>query len=253
MRPDGGARRRTASTAAVVASVTPLTPRMTRIRLTGHGLHGIGATPGQTVKLLVPGPDTGAPVSRDYTVRGYDDAAATMDIDFVLHGDGPAATWARRAEAGQTLEFVGPSGRYWPDPTADWLLFVGDETAMPAMLAMVESLPEHARAYLYLEVADAAEEQPVGTAARPDVRWLHRGDADPGTSTVLEDAVQEAALPPGHGRIWVAGHTPTVHRIRAHLLEARGIDRRDLYVRGFWGTVSPARRSRPTRAVGSGR
>ncbi|MGH3980465.1 MAG: siderophore-interacting protein [Pseudonocardiaceae bacterium] len=244
MRPDGAARRREASTAAVVTSVTVLTPRMVRVRLGGESLRDLRAFPGQTVQLLMPG--TGGPARRDYTVRHVDPAAPAMDIDFALHADGPATRWARQAEAGQAVEFVGPSGRHWPDPTAGWHLFAGDETALPAIAAMAESLPADARACLYLEVADAAEEQPVAGAR---VRWLHRGEAEPGGSTMLEDALAGIALPPGRGRIWVAGHTPTVRRIRAGLLERRAVDRRDLYVRGFWDRTA----GHPRRVVGSGR
>lgn len=232
MRPDGGARRQTASTVATVTEVTALTPRMTRVRISGDALHGMRAVPGQTVQILVPDLATGAPVSRDYTVRDHDADAATMDIDFVLHGEGAAAVWAQRAEPGHALEFVGPSGRHWPDPTADWMIFAGDETALPAIQAMVESLAAGTRVALYLEVAGAAEEQPLRTAADAEVRWLHRGDAAPGAP--LESALRTARLPEGRGRIWVAGHTPTVRRIRTDLLTRGGFDRRDLYIRGFW-------------------
>ncbi|MBV8996531.1 MAG: siderophore-interacting protein [Pseudonocardiales bacterium] len=234
--PQAPVRRRVASTVATVASVHQLTPRMTRVRLSGDSLLGLAAIPGQTIKIYVP--DVGGhPVSRDYTVRDYrDDAAAApgLDIDFVLHGDGPATNWARRAQPGDVLEFVGPSGRYRPDPHGDWHLFAGDETALPAMQAYVAMLPANASVALYVEVADAAEEQPMPGAATPTVRWLHRNNCEPGTSTLLDDAVRAARLPPGKGHIWLAGHTPTVRRIRAHLLNERGVDRGALYVKGFW-------------------
>jgi NADPH-dependent ferric siderophore reductase len=232
-------RGRVVPTAATVASVQQLTPRMTRVRLTGDGLAGLIAVPGQTLKIYVPDLISGRPVSRDYTVRDYTvcdyhGAQPRLDIDFVLHGAGPAANWARRARPGETLEFLGPSGRYRPDPGADWHLFAGDETALPAIQAYAAMLPLEARAFLYIEVADAAEEQPIPGVAQPAVRWLHRGDREPGTSTMLDDALHAARLPPGQGRIWLAGHTPTVRRIRAHLLAERGIDRHAVYVKGFW-------------------
>ncbi|HEY2763981.1 MAG TPA: siderophore-interacting protein [Pseudonocardiaceae bacterium] len=226
-----------------MASVQKLTPRMTRVRLVDESLRGLGAVPGQTIKIYVPHPVTGEQVSRDYTVRDFRDAAdfrdntagaPRLDIDFVLHGAGPAASWAQRVQPGETLEFVGPSGRYQPDPAAGWHLFAGDETALPAIQAYVGTLPAHACVRLYLEIPDATEQQLIPGPARPDVRWLHRGDAPPGTSDVLEQAVRSAELLPGRGRIWLAGHTPTVRRIRAHLLDERGVDRRALYVKGFW-------------------
>ena len=239
MPANGAARGRVACTVAMVASVQALTPRMTRIRLHDESLAGLDAIPGQTVKIYVPDLHSGLPVSRDYTVRDYNAAQPCLDIDFVLHGDGPAASWARRAQPGETLEFVGPSGRYRPDPHADWHLFAGDETALPAIQAYVEMLPAGARAFLYVEVPDASEQQPIPGAARPAVHWLHRGDRAAGTSTVLEDSMRAVRLPPGRGRIWIAGHTPTVRRIRAHLLDQRGVDRRALYVKGFWDRQGP--------------
>ena len=219
---------------ATVASVQALTPRMTRIRLLDESLNGLDAIPGQTLKIYVPDLCSGLAVSRDYTVRDYNAAQPCLDIDFVLHGDGPAANWAQRVRPGETLEFVGPSGRYRPDPHADWYLFAGDETALPAIQAYVEMLPAGACASLFIEVPDASEQQLIPGSARPTVHWLHRGSRAAGTTTVLEDTLRAEPLPPGQGQIWIAGHTPTVRRIRAHLLNQRGVDRRVLYVKGYW-------------------
>lgn len=228
-----------------MTAVTTLTPRMIRIRLEGDGLRGLRAVPGQTVQLLVPVAGTGRTARRDYTVRHVDHAAATMDVDFALHADGPATRWARDAQPGQQLAFLGPSGRLWPDASADWHLFAGDETALPAILAMCEALPASAHAWCYVEVADAAEHQPVdGPVA---ARWVHRGAATPGTSAVLEDVLARVRLPPGRGRVWLAGHTATVRRIRADLLARHRIDRRDLYVRGFWGERTDRAKTRAGR------
>lgn len=226
------ARGRVVSTVATVAAVHQLTPRMRRVRLVSDAT----AIPGQTVKIYVPDALSGGRlVSRDYTVRDYDPVRASLDIDFVLHGErGPAADWAWQARPGESLEFVGPSGRYRPDPHADWHLFAGDDTALPAIQAYVAMLPAQAPAVLYIEVADAAEQQPMPGASLPELHWLHRGDRRAGTSTLLEDALRAARLPSGQGRIWLAGHTPTVRRIRAHLLNDRAIDRHSLYAKGFW-------------------
>ena len=243
-------RQRITSTLATVGSVRQVTPRMIRVRLVGDALADLAATPGQTLKIYVPEQLSGCSVSRDYTVRDYDAARSFLDIDFVLHGEGPAVSWARRARPGETLEFVGPSGRYRPDPHADWHLFAGDETALPAIQAYLAMLPADACASLYIEVADAAEQQPMPGVAAPVVHWLHRDGRQPGTTTVLEDALRAARLPSGQGRIWLAGHTPTMRTIRAQLLNERSVDRRALYVKGFWDRHDSPR---AVRAVGAAR
>ena len=66
----------------------------------------------------------------------------------VLHGDGPGERWVRSARPGDRIEGIGPRGKVFPSMSADWHLFMGDEAAMPAILAMTESLPGDADATL---------------------------------------------------------------------------------------------------------
>ena len=39
-------------------------------------------------------------------------SAQTLDVDFVLHGEGPASTWAAQAAVGQQLVMIGPARGY---------------------------------------------------------------------------------------------------------------------------------------------
>ena len=82
------------------------------------------------------------PLRRRYTVAGWDAAARELTLDFVVHGDaGAAGPWARDAAPGDRLVLTGPSGGYSPDPTADWHLMVGDESALPAIAASAAAVP----------------------------------------------------------------------------------------------------------------
>ena len=73
------------------------------------------------------------PARRRLTVRHWDAQARELTLDFVAHGDvGVAGAWALRAQPGDLLVMTGPSSGYHPDPTADWHLLVGDESAVPA-------------------------------------------------------------------------------------------------------------------------
>jgi NADPH-dependent ferric siderophore reductase len=112
-----------------------ITPTMRRLRGTSPGLAALSHLPGQDRMLAVPAPD-GQFVRRRYTIGSFDPANATIDIDVALHGDGPGATWAAAVQPGAHVEAIGPRGKVTVDPSADWHLFAGDDSAIPASLAM---------------------------------------------------------------------------------------------------------------------
>ncbi len=233
-----------------VRRVQRLTPHMVRVTFGGEDLEGFQAPiPTQHVKLIFPSPGQDKPVIPDfsagrpsaseqrptlrtYTPRRYDADLLELDVDFVLHGDGPAASWASKAKAGDMLAVAGPGGRYLPDPEATWYVIAGDETALPAIGTLLESLPSSTRADVYVEVADAAEELPLTTAAQARFTWLHRGAEQPGH--LLEAAMYNVELPTHHGRVWVACESSVMRNIRKHLLGERHIDPDSLVTRGYW-------------------
>src|SRR5690606_15876510 len=113
-------------------------------------------------------------------------------------------------------------------------LFAGDETALPAIGTLVESLPEGVRAIAFLEVADAAEEQPLASPGDLTVRWLHRHQAPAGHTDLLLQAVREADLPPGRVLAWLAGEAGMVRALRRHLVNDRGVPKRSIDFAGYW-------------------
>jgi NADPH-dependent ferric siderophore reductase len=113
------------------------------------------------------------PFTRTYTIRWVNTAARELAIDFVVHGDeGLAGPWAATAQPGDTLTFTGPGGAYNPAPEADWYLFAGDEAALPAIAACVESLPAEATGLAFLEVDSDADIQHI---AGPPPEWNSAG------------------------------------------------------------------------------
>ncbi len=140
------------------------------------------------------------PHTRTYTVRWVDEAAGELAIDFVIHGDeGLAGPWAASAQPGDALVFTGPGGGYNPDPAADWYLFAGDESALPAIGASIESLPEDARGLAFLEVDGDADIQAIAAPAGVELRWLLRGGVPAGASELLVTAVRDADVARGPG------------------------------------------------------
>jgi NADPH-dependent ferric siderophore reductase len=225
--------RRTRYTATVEA-VSLIAPRMARIALGGPGMSAFRCDePTQWVKLFVTDPLDGRTAGRAYTVRHHSPSEPRMDIDVVLHGNGPAARWAEAARPGQEVSFGGPKGSFRPVTDADYYLLAGDESAQPAVLTIAESLPPGLRGAVYLEVEGPEAEVEVRRQAGLDVVWVHR-DAGRPKGEALRDAVLKAPVPPERVAAWAAGESGAVRDIRRHFTEALGLDRHRAYAKGYW-------------------
>ncbi len=289
-----------------VARTRRLGPSFVRLTLTGDDLRDFGAGgPDQRVKLMLPqvgrtmadvpaGPDWHAawkampgdvrPSMRTYTVRAYRPHLAEIDIDFVLHGiagghGGPASQWAARARPGDRAGLVGPDrpgiGRMWgcewsPPDSATSILLAGDETAVPAMGAILESLPAHTTGIACVEVPATGDPQPWDAPSGVDVRWLIR-DRARGTAphgSMLETAVAESLTDlgargrrrgsgvedvdidnavlwdvPGRGGDerdgrelygWLAGEAGVIKRLRRMMVDERAVPRTAVAFMGYW-------------------
>jgi NADPH-dependent ferric siderophore reductase len=158
---------------------------------------------------------------RNFSVRSWDPARATLDVEFFLHGDyGRAAAWGLRAAVGDTVGFAGPRIHWEPDPRARWSLLVADETGLPALLAILETLPVGHRAIALAEVADERDRQQVECAATVEWHWLLRDGREPGTTpALLRDAVRALVptLPAEPGQAWGGGEALAIRDVRRHL------------------------------------
>jgi NADPH-dependent ferric siderophore reductase len=162
------------------------------------------------------------PRSRRVTVRHWNDSTKRLTIDFVVHGDeGFAGPWAKRAQKGDRLQFKGPNGGYSPDPTVDWHLFMGDESALPAISASLESLDSSAKCIAILLVDDENHELTIETNASVQFLWLHRYYSEEPSQLLLK-AIQELPFLQGTFDTFVHGEAGEVREIRKHLLTQRG-------------------------------
>jgi NADPH-dependent ferric siderophore reductase len=232
------ARKRGPPRRTTVRSIERVTPRVIRVIVGGDALEGFGPPrPGGHIKLFF---DTSwnphdeaqpRPPARTYTPRTFDPAAKTLAIEFVLHGDGLAAGWVQRAKEGDALYVGGPGGGWDVPADAKHLVIAADDTAMPAAGMIIEALPPGCKATVLCEIADKAEERPLSpSAAAVKVKWLHVGDATPGS--LLEREVK--AIHAGDGTVfWIACESGAMRRIKAQLKE-RGVDPTRLHTRGYW-------------------
>jgi len=213
-----------------VVEVSELGARMRRILLASGGLRDFAYRAGQDVMLVLGGtPDR--PLSRRYSIRRLDPQNGTVELNIVTHGvHGPGAAWAASVQVGDRVDGVGPRGKVFIDPEADWHLFLGDESAAPATLNMLEALPPSASGVAYLEVASTADELP----AAHEVRWLHRGEVPAISSTQLAEALASVALPSGRGHVYIAGEVQVVAGLQRAAL-ARGLAPEQIFAKAYWG------------------
>lgn len=207
-------------------------PNWRRVGLTADDLDEMKYQPGQDLVLAMPLTD-GTTGRRHYTIRTIDRAARRLDLDFVLHGDSPAGNWARDAKPGDKIDAMGPRGRTVLNPDADWHLFSGDETCIPAIFGMLEILPKAAKAFAFIEIADASGRMPVKTAADLQLTWIYRDGAAPGPSRLVADKLAAFQLPPGKGHLYLIGETSNV-RAQRHEMLARGIAKDQIAAEGYW-------------------
>ena len=250
--PPDGPRRKPNPRRIEVARLQPLSPHMVRITFTGPDLAAFGwSGPAAHLKLIVP--DAGSHeaalplpdgprslLMRTYTPRRFNAQAAELDIDFVLHDHGPAGRWATRAQVGDRLVVMGPAPGYKIDPAAEWFVLAGDNTALPAIETILAELPANVHAQVLVEVVDAQEQRPLHSAAKVDVHWLPRGPDAQQAGEPLEAALR--ALPPlpaGPGCVYVGCEAAAMRRIRALLVNERGVDRSRLVTRGYWKLGDP--------------
>src|SRR5699024_4489537 len=113
-----------------------------------------------------------------------------IDVDFVLHlepeetpGSGVAARWARDVRVGDTISMLGPNKRLvGPDyggiefrpGSARRLLLAGEEPPLPAIRAILETLPAGLTGHAFLGGPDGRGQQRVPSRPRLAPTWRAR-------------------------------------------------------------------------------
>jgi NADPH-dependent ferric siderophore reductase len=224
-------------------------------------------------------PDEGRNPFRTYTVRRIDPAARLLTVDFVVHHDaGPAGSWAESARGGEEIVIVGPDGRSpharggidWRPADASRLLLVGDETAVPAIGGILESLPADRTADVFVEVPALADAGVFAAPPHANVRWIVRErtgqperahgegliEAVTAWAATHRDVLSLAAAPrpqeladvdvdrellwdspepiEGEFYAWMAGEAATIKLLRRLLVSTHGVDRRRVAFMGYW-------------------
>lgn len=238
---DRPVRRRRPPRRTSVTGVEQVTRKLVRVTVSGEDLEGFGPVkPGAHIKLFFPAdasawnykdPDAPRPPSRTYTPLHYDDKARSMQIEFVMHGEGIASGWAQTAKVGDPLHLAGPGGGYEMPQDIRSLIIVADETAMPAAGMLVDAAPSDCKVTALLEIPDAGEERPLSIDRSISPSWLRRDGAQGGT--LIERAVAGLSAPED-AYWWIACEANAMRSVRTHLLKERKIAPVRVHTRGYW-------------------
>ena len=272
-----------------------LSPSLTRMVLTGADVAQMKSEgPEQRIKVFFPLPGQRAPVlpqgddwypryralpeaerapMRTYTIRALRAEQAEVEVDFVLHGEtGPASCWAMHAEVGDQVTLLAPDaqvpgsseGYEWKPPLdTRRVLLVADETALPAVAGILESLalwPQPPEVQAFIEIEHEADVLPLIAPVRTQMFWLVRDGAThgerlqrslhaqfPATTAIALQDQQLAEIDVDRDILWeqgnatsaalyawVAGEAGMVMAIRRHLVRDCGIDKRAITFMGYW-------------------
>jgi NADPH-dependent ferric siderophore reductase len=213
-----------------VHSVTQITPRLRRIVATGELEDWDPSKPGSHFKVFVPEAGSDELAMRTYTVRRFEPGSLT--IDFAEHSDGPATAWARGAETGAEFQVAGMArSGFEPDAESEWCVFLADHAALPAVAAILESLPVGLETLVIIELQDPQDALQLESDAELEIRWLTESGAP---CDQLVAAARELTLPDGRGEVWVGCEAGQMRRIRAHMLAELELSPGALHTRAYW-------------------
>jgi NADPH-dependent ferric siderophore reductase len=213
---------------------------------------------------------------RTYTVRAVRRSTAAadageVDVDMVVHEAhseaecGPALRWLRDAAVGDEILLLGPDARWdgphggvdFHAPDGAELLIAGDETAAPAIAAILEDLPVTARGKAFIEVPEAADALAVDAPEDVEVVWLARDGAawgdklipavteaargmdfakteqfDENEDEMIWEAPQEVAQSDAY--VWIAAETGVVKTLRFTIRKELGLPKECGAFMGYW-------------------
>lgn len=177
-------------------------------------------------------PEVERPELRWYTVRRHRPALGEVDVDVVMHGDaGPGSAWVRRARVGQVAAYQTGTACYRRGDGGNQVI-AGDETAAPAIAAILEQLGDDVVPHVLLEVASVEQALPgLSSVGCGSLTVVQREGGAPGSALL---AALESAELPQLTYAWVCGEQNLAASARRHLVEARRVPRASIYFCAYW-------------------
>lgn len=168
-------------------------------------------------------------VSRIYTVRSVDMPTRRFMLDVVLHeAPGPMLAWVRALRRGDAFDLTGPRPHLQiPQREGSCALLFADQSAIPALFALMQQWPTGLRAQAWVASDDAFPANELPLVEGVCVHRLATG------GTPLLQQAQQLRLD-ANTTVWAAGEREEMRALRRHFIDTVGLPRSDVAVAGYW-------------------
>ncbi|WP_193172891.1 siderophore-interacting protein [Nisaea nitritireducens] len=168
---------------------------------------------------------------RVYTIRQIRPESGEVDIDIVRHAGGAFADWSETAQPGDAVGMLGPGGGYFPPE--GWLAIGGDDTAVPAILRILENRPNQTGGHVVIGLHSHQAPFEIALPANFMIDWVSTAD--------LVDAMKAIAAPAtGNGTYWFAGEAEQARALRTHFKSTLELPAERRSSAAYWRRTEPA-------------
>lgn len=215
-------------------------PNFIRISLTGQDLIDFPEhEKGGYVKLMFPNLSSKdkSYFYRPYTIRKFCKTNLELVIDFANHkgNKGMATNWAQNTNLGANVLVSGPGPKQNIPKNADWVLFVGDMSALPAISAYLEDLDCNTEGIAVIEVLGKKDKIILKKPKNFEIFW-NINTSGLAKDSKLFEKVSSLEFLQGNPYIWVACEFSNMRKIRNYFQSKQNIDRKLMYVSSYWKT-----------------
>ena len=209
-----------------------------RIILTGNDLKDFPENEkGGYVKLLFPKSKINGEefFQRPYTIRNFRKSNLELDIDFANHtgNKGLATRWAYNAKPGENIIISGPSSKPKARENVDWLLFVGDMSALPAISTYLEDLSKNTLGKAIIEILDNSDKIDLVKPKNFEIIWsINKGGVIENSDLVKN--VYSLEWLKGTPYVWVACEFNSMKVLRNYFQSEKKINKNEMYISSYW-------------------
>lgn len=209
-----------------------------RIILTGNDLKDFPENEkGGYVKLLFPKSKINGEefFQRPYTIRNFRKSNLELDIDFANHtgNKGLATSWAYSVKPGESIIISGPSSKPKVRENVDWLLFVGDMSALPAISTYLEDLSKNTLGKAIIEILDNSDKIDLVKPKNFEIIWsINKGGVIENSDLVRN--VYSLEWLKGTPYVWVACEFNSMKVLRNYFQSEKKINKNEMYISSYW-------------------